>query len=171
MTDPDRTLRLPGTRPARRRLAIALTAAPPLVLVASAIAGLGLERGLPWPTAYASGLALTVLPVAGLCAGTRRGAAAAPIASWLWCALVLVGLPAYFPGERAAATARGLQTATGFAGESVSSGLGDAGARLVSLFGDDVAARLDDPPSPDAAGRTARAPRTCLLYTSPSPRD
>lgn len=160
MTDPDRTLRLPGARPARWRLAIALTAMPPFVLAASAIAGLGLERGLPWPAAFASGLALTVLPVVGLCAGTRRGAAAAPIASWLWCGLVLVGLPAYFPGERAAATARGLKTATAFTGQSVSSALGAAGARLVSVLGEDAAPRRDGAPSPVPAGHAARAPRT-----------
>lgn len=139
-----------------------LIALPIGLLTVAALAGLGLARGLPTPVAFGAALALTWLPVAGLARGRLAGRGTTGLAVALWGLAVLVALPAYFPGERAPATSRGLRAASAIAGEPVSTALGRAGAGLVGLLGRDPA---PPPPAPD----TARGDRIATS-TSHAPR-
>jgi len=157
MTDPTKDHAMGRT--ARVKLArffrIAMAGAPAILTVGT-VTGLGLLRGLPLGLALLGGLALTLLPILGLAgrAGPRR---LAPVgAAWLWCVLLLVSLPLYFPGERDEAAREGFRTLGSVLGAGAAQQLGSAGGFLVGLLGSDPQPAqpiaMDSPPlSPQAA--------------------
>lgn len=167
MTDAsrDHTPREAGARSAR--LASWAIALPILGITLSSVAGLGLTRGLPPVVAFGVALAWTLLPAAGL-ARLRLGGAARPaLATAIWCLAVLIGLPSYFPGERAEATALGLRTLWAAAGQDFATRVGRTGAFVVDRLGADPAPAKASAAEPARiATATAHAPRR-----RPAPHD
>ena len=155
-------------RTARVKLArffrIAMAGAPAILTVGT-VTGLGLLRGLPLGLALLGGLALTLLPILGLAgrAGPRR---LAPVgAAWLWCVLLLVSLPLYFPGERDEAAREGFRTLGSVLGAGAAQQLGSAGGFLVGLLGSDP-----QPAQPIAMDSPPLSPQAAFPRADPEPR-
>ena len=155
-------------RTARVKLArffrIAMAGAPAILTVGT-VMGLGLLRGLPLGLALLGGLALTLLPILGLAgrAGPRR---LAPVgAAWLWCVLLLVSLPLYFPGERDEAAREGFRTLGSVLGAGAAQQLGSAGGFLVGLLGSDP-----QPAQPIAMDSPPLSPQAAFPRADPEPR-
>jgi len=134
--DPERTLPLSAPL---------LLAAPPLVLAAGTLTGLGLLRGVPLGPAALVALVMTVVPSLGV---ARLLSRRFTLSCWLWCVLLLVGLPLYFPGEREEATRVGLGNLSAFLGSETSRAMGAAGAWTVALLGSDPTPAVPLPPEP-----------------------
>jgi predicted aspartyl protease len=116
----------------------ALLLAPPIVLCASALTGLGLAREVGGAAALAAAFCLSVLPILGLLSLARgRTPLVTLLTAWLWCLLVLVCIPLYFPGERAQATASGLRLLTTPLGPALGERVAAGGARMVTALGGD----------------------------------
>jgi clan AA aspartic protease (TIGR02281 family) len=125
---------------ARRARVVSWSLALPILgVTVSALAGLGLTRGLPPVVAFVVGLALTLLPAAGLARFRLGGVSGPALATACWCLAVLIGLPSYFPGERAEATSLGLRAIWAGAGPDFASSVGRIGASIVDRLGADPA--------------------------------
>ena len=149
MADPaNREIQAPDPGRTLPRSIPLLLAVPPLVLTAGALTGLGLLRGVPLGLAALVALAMTVVPSLGL---TRLLSRRFTSSSWLWCALVLISLPLYFPGEREQATRVGLGNLSAFLGSETSQKFGAAGAWTVALLGADPTPTAPLPPGPPPA--------------------
>lgn len=120
-------------------IALALSAIPVAGVAVAAVTGLGLARNLPSFPALAGGLALVVLPIAGLASLVRGGAriAEAGGCAWFWSLSVLLAMPFYFPGERSQAVRSGLEYLTAPVPADSSAGVVRLGARFVELLGDE----------------------------------
>lgn len=116
-----------------------LLVALPLAVATAAVMGLGLLRGAPAGLAILAGLALAILPAAGLTRLTSSGHRLSVWWAWAWCWALLAGLPLYFPGERQAATSAGLERLAAFMGPGISRQIADLGAGAVTLLGEDPA--------------------------------
>lgn len=154
-----------------------LLAAPPLALATAALTGLGLVHELPTGLALAAGAGLTFLPAIGLGALlSRSGVKIRAWSAWVWCGVVLLALPLYFPGDRGPATREGTQRLVGWLGAANAESFGRGTSAIVGLLGSDsrplaplVDPALDErnrstPPSPGpnrvppVANREATAP-------------
>ena len=157
-----------------RLIRCALAGAPALIAVGT-VTGLGLLREVPLAVALGAGLALTLLPIFGL--SSRPGSPRRiPIAaSWLWCLLLLVSLPLYFPGERQNATREGLRALGGFMGAGVAQRLGNAGGSLVGLLGSDPPparpVAMDPEPPPGRAPLPQASPEPSASEAPPAVLD
>lgn len=117
---------------------VTLLAAPPILLAAAAVTGLGLARGVAGAAALVAAICVSVLPVLGLLSLARgRSPGVTVSTAWVWSLLLLGALPLYFPGERAPATASGLRLISMPLGSGLSEGLASGGARLVTALGGD----------------------------------
>ncbi len=153
----------PETTGARRIRIVSWSFALPFVAIAvSTLAGLGLSRGLSTPVAFFVGLALTLLPAAGLSRLPLGGAAGPALAAAVWSLAVLIGLPAYFPGERAAAASLGLRSILASDHGAVATGVGRTGAAFVDRLGAD--------PAPAAPGEPFAQPTATASSHSPRRR-
>jgi len=121
------------------RLGGLLLTAPPLAVATGAVMGLGLLRGAPAGLALLAGLALAILPALGLTKLMSIGRRLSAWCAWAWCWVLLAGLPLYFPGEREAATSAGLERLASFMGSGASRQIGELGAGVVTLLGEDPA--------------------------------
>lgn len=74
----------------------------------AALIGLGVLRALPALQVGVAAALVLVLPMTGLWTLTGRQPASAVLALWGWSALLLIGLPGYFPGEIPGAVGTGL---------------------------------------------------------------
>ncbi len=130
----------------------------PAAAAVSAITGLGVVRGL---TAFHVGLAaalLTLLPIAGLWTLFGRQRASLAAALYVWPALLLLGLPGYFPGEVAGAIGTGLAVFAAPGGREATAS--------AARFGQKMASPVDQAPSGEPLPPLAeRAGVECL----PSP--
>jgi predicted aspartyl protease len=117
---------------------VAFSCIPPVLLAVAAVTGLGLTRGVAAPVALGAAMCLGVLPILGLLSLAReRAPMVTLLTAWLWCLLLLLMLPLYFPGERAPATASGLRLLAAPLGSDLGERVAGGGARLVSALGGD----------------------------------
>lgn len=80
----------------------------PLSVAAAAIVGLGVSRGAPVGAVALATIGVVVLPCVGIGGLTAKRGAGLVAGALVWPALLLAGLPAYFPGERQEAISTGL---------------------------------------------------------------
>jgi len=135
-------------------VAIAAGSLPALAAVA-ALTGLGVARGLSAVHVATAAALVTILPVVGLWSLFGRSGPALAAALPLWSALLLLGLPGYFPGEVPGAIG------TGFAVYASAGGRDAAvdAARFGEAVGGSVAnAPAGEVPAPEAE----RASPECL---------
>ncbi len=94
----------------RRLVAVLLllTGVIPVAVGMAAICGLGLLREANAVALVVAPVGVVVLPCLGLATMFTNRPIGLAAMFWLWPVLVLVGLPAYFPGERAQALSTGL---------------------------------------------------------------
>lgn len=151
-------------------LLLALTAIPIVVLAVGVVTGLGLTRNLASLPATVAGLALVLLPIIGIATLIGVGSRIAELggAAWFWSLVVLLGLPFYFPGERAPAARSGVALLASPAGSETREGLVAFADRSITLLGEEPEPTTfaDALPGADAeaaqaadAARRARAQR------------
>ncbi len=142
-----------------------LLAAPPLALATVSLTGLGLLHGLPTGLALTVAITLAFLPTLGLGAiGPQAPAKLRAWSAWVWCLLVLLALPLYFPGERGPATREGTRHLIGWLGTSRAEALAGALEGAVGILGRDPR-----PLNPSIANTSTEGPKTTPLQPVPSP--
>ncbi len=123
----------------------------------AAMVGLGVVReGQPWVISAAS-VGVALLPVAGLAGLLRFRPEALALALWTWPLALLLGLPLYFPGERAGALSTGYMWLGALGGERGAAAGAAVGAQVAALLGSErlsgsPPARSITPESVDAPG-------------------
>jgi hypothetical protein len=121
----------------RRLVAIVLllTGAIPVVVAMAAICGLGLLRDANVVPLVIAPVGIVLLPCLGLATlfGTRPIGLAATF--WIWPILVLLGLPAYFPGERSQALSTGLGVVASVHGPETAERAAEIGETLAHWLG------------------------------------
>ena len=96
--------------------------------------------------------------------------AATPIAAIVWCAAVLIALPAWFPGERAEATERGLRTLAAPTGDTSARALAGLARNFVDLFGEHGGgATRARPPAKTSPGGSPPGPADAAQSSAPAP--
>ena len=165
MADPaNRKVQTPEKDRALARAARLALAAPPLVIAAGTFTGLGILQGVPPGLATLIALTMAFLPFLGLGHLLARRFV---WASWLWCLLLQISLPLYFPGQREQATRVGLSNLSAFFGSETSQGIGEFGARTVALLGTDPAPAPPLPPEPAPVPpvlQPAKSPETQVFH-------
>lgn len=126
----------------------------PATVAFAAVVGLGVAREVPTVVLAGAAVGLVGVPVAGLWSLFGRGPAAGIVALWAWSLGLLVGLPAFFPGEVPGAVADGFGTLGALGGRDAAA----TAARAGSMLAQPVAhAPVGRPPLVEAE----RAPTEC----------
>lgn len=112
-----------------------------------ALIGLGVVRDLPALQVGLAAALVTVLPIAGLWSLLGRQAWALVLAQWVWSALLLAGLPGFFPGEIPGAIGTGFAVLAAPAGPELTARAARLGERLATPV---VAAPQGELPAPAA---------------------
>ncbi len=145
----------------------------PTLFAYATLLGIGLRNDLPpWEAGLGAGL-LIVLPILGIASIGRYGPFSILAAMWLWSLAVLVGLPSWIPGERAAGLAEGLAFIVMPLGEGASTRAGQVGRTFGDLLGPDpsgppatavVQPTPHDPDAPETRARTEEGGKIVLPY-------
>jgi clan AA aspartic protease (TIGR02281 family) len=130
----------------------------------AALTGLGVVRGLGGLQVGLAAALLTLLPIAGIWALGGRSNTSLVGGLWLWSALLLAGLPGYFPGEVPGAIGTGFAVFASPGGREFTS----RAARLGEQVGGPVArVPQGSPPAPAAE----RAVPDCVASAVPATGD
>lgn len=126
----------------------------PAAVAFAAVVGLGVARAAPTLVLAGAAVGMIGVPVAGLWSLFGRGPAAGIVALWAWNLGLLVGLPAFFPGEVPGAVANGFGALAALGGRDAAA----TAARAGSVLAQPVAhAPVGRPPLAEAE----RAPPEC----------
>ena len=122
------------------KVLLVLSGLLPTSVALAALVGLGVMReGFP-PVVSVGAVGVALLPAMGLAGLTRFKPTALAGALWLWASLLLIGLPTWFPGERAGAITTGFMW-FGALGGAEGAALGAAlGERAADMLGEEVLA-------------------------------
>jgi|GEM_PF-803036 len=118
---------------------LALFGLPLPVLAVASLVGVALLRGATLESAVLAGTTLVVLPMLAFVAAFRGHGFGFAVAVWAWPALLILGLPLYFPGERADALSEGVAWLALPLGEERSQQAGKLAGELGALLGDSAA--------------------------------
>lgn len=126
---------------------LALVGLVPVLAGVAAMIGLGVVRGLPaWEVALAAA-AIGALPIGGLWLLLGRQGWSLVVAAWGWPVALLLGLPAFFPGEVPGALGTGMAVFV--------APLGKAAAARASALGSSLPVAIEGTlPPPSAAVAT-----------------
>ncbi len=152
------------------RVAMVVSGLAPAAVALAALVGLGVIREAPpWAVAVAA-VCVVALPCMGI-AGVGRHQDGSPrlesvaVALWIWPLMLLVGLPVYFPGERADALSTGMSWLGAAMGQQRAEQGAALGAALAGALGEErltgTPPRPVLAPEPEAggAGVAVAAPR------------
>ncbi len=142
-------------------LLLLLSGAIPVAVAMAAICGLGLLREANAVALVIAPVGVVLLPCLGLATLFQNRPIGLASMFWAWPVLVLMGLPAYFPGEREQALETGLGV--------VASVHGPASAETAADFGETVARWLG--PEPELARTPAAPVEAEQPPEAPPPRD
>ncbi len=126
-----------------------------MTIAMAAICGLGLLREANILALVIAPIGVVLLPCVGLATLFTKRPLGLASCFWAWPALVLIGLPAYFPGERSQALSTGLGVVASVHGPETAETAADLGETLAYWLG----------PEPDLA----RAPAIPLSAAPPPP--
>ena len=138
------------------KVLLVLTGLLPAGVALAALVGLGVMRdGFP-PVISVGAVGVALLPAVGLAGLTRFKPEALSGALWLWSSLLLIGLPTWFPGERADAIATGFMWFGALGGEETAQRAAALGERVAALLGPEVLSGT--PPAPELEPVSAPPP-------------
>lgn len=152
----------------RRLVAVSLllTGAVPVAVAMAAICGLGLLREASAVPLVVAPVGVVLLPCLGLATLFTHRPIGLAATFWAWPILVLLGLPAYFPGERAMALSTGLGVVAAVHGPETAETAAELGETLALWLGPEPvmsrqpAEPIAAEPSPEV--QAPRAPETLL---------
>lgn len=131
-----------------------LASLAPISIALALLIGVGLERQVSPSIAALSAVALVVLPISGLTPLLGNRPLSAALAAWVWPALVVFGVPLYFPGERAGALGTGLGFFGALGGLESARSAAAMGETLGGFLGEELGAGR----APPANARVLTAP-------------
>ncbi len=156
---------------------ISLLSALPILLVATVtVTGIGLQHNMLPLLALLAGILLVVLPARGVASLLGGGQLSHALGLWAWSAIVMLTIPAYFPGLRDSAARDGLRYITSHLDKVSAYQITSGGLEVLSLFGPEprptvlAKQRIQEPHAPGARGDAATPDEERLAIESEPPR-